>query len=438
MQEAQRQAALAVARVMEGSALPVALAAVAPAGGDTAGRRRALVQELAYGTLRHWGELDALVRRLASKPFSDALLGPLTAVALYQLDHTRAPAFAIVDRAVAAAAELARPAAKGVVNAMLRRYLREREALRAAVRSDPVARYSYPAWWIARIEAQYGDLAPALLDAGNERPPLALRVNRRAGTREALLARFAAADIAATGAGESGIVVETPRPVPSLPGYEDGAFSVQDLGAQLAAPLLGVADGQRVLDACAAPGGKATHVLELADVLLTALDSDEARLPRLEANLARLRLGPARQGAAVTVRAGDASRPAEWWDGRPFDRIIADVPCTASGVIRRHPDGKWLRREADLPAFVRTQRRILDALWPLLAPGGRLLYATCSLFAEENEEQAAAFVARNPDALRETISFDPAVAARGGQLLPSSPGAVHNQDAFFYALFRKG
>ena len=438
MQEAQRQAALAVARVMEGSTLPVALAAVAPAGGDAAGRRRALVQELAYGTLRHWGELDALVRRLASKPFSDALLGPLTAVALYQLDHTRAPAFAIVDRAVAAAAELARPAAKGVVNAMLRRYLREREALRAAVRSDPVARYSYPAWWIARIEAQYGDLAPALLDAGNERPPLALRVNRRAGTREALLARFAAADIAATSAGASGIVVETPRPVPSLPGYEDGAFSVQDLGAQLAAPLLGVADGQRVLDACAAPGGKATHVLELADVLLTALDSDEARLPRLEANLARLRLGPARQGAAVTVRAGDASRPAEWWDGRPFDRIIADVPCTASGVIRRHPDGKWLRREADLPAFVRTQRRILDALWPLLAPGGRLLYATCSLFAEENEEQAAAFVARNPDALRETISFDPAVAARGGQLLPSSPGAVHNQDAFFYALFRKG
>ena len=417
MQEAQRQAALAVARVMEGSTLPVALAAVAPAGSDAAGRRRALVQELAYGTLRHWGELDALVRRLASKPFSDPLLGPLTAVALYQLDHTRAPAFAIVDRAVAAAAELARPAAKGVVNAMLRRYLREREALRAAVRSDPVARYSYPAWWIARIEAQYGDLAPALLDAGNERPPLALRVNRRAGTRDALLARFAAADIAATSAGASGIVVETPRPVPSLPGYEDGAFSVQDLGAQLAAPLLDVAAG----------------LLELADVLLTALDSDESRLPRLEANLARLRLG-----GTVTVRAGDASRPAGWWDGRPFDRIIADVPCTASGVIRRHPDGKWLRREADLPAFVRTQRRILDALWPLLAPGGRLLYATCSLFAEENDEQAAAFVARNPDALRETISFDPAVAARGGQLLPSPPGAVHNQDAFFYALFRKG
>jgi 16S rRNA (cytosine967-C5)-methyltransferase len=438
MQEAQRQAALVIARVMEGTTLPVALAAVAPAGGDAGGRRRALVQELAYGTLRHWGELDALVRCLAKKPFSDALLGPLTAVALYQLDHTRAPAFAIVDRAVAAAAELARPAAKGVVNAMLRRYLREREALRAAVRRDPVARFSYPAWWIARIEAQYGDIAAEVLDAGNERPPLTLRVNVRAGTREALLARFAAADIAATPAGASGIVVETPRPVPGLPGYDEGAFSVQDLGAQLAAPLLVLAAGQRVLDACAAPGGKATHALELADVLLTALDSDEARLPRLEANLERLRLRGARQGSSVIVRAGDASRPADWWDGRPFDRIVADVPCTASGVIRRHPDGKWLRRETDLPAFVRTQRRIADALWPLLAPGGRLLYATCSLFAEENEEQAAAFVSRHPDALRETISFDPGVAARGGQLLPSSPGAVHNQDAFFYALFRKG
>lgn len=438
MQEAQRQAALVIARVMEGSTLPVALAAVAPAGGDAGGRRRALVQELAYGTLRHWGELAALVRCLASKPFSDALLGPLTAVALYQLDHTRAPAFAIVDRAVAAAAELARPAAKGVVNAMLRRYLREGEALRAAVRGDPVARFSYPAWWIARVEAQYGDLAAALLDAGNERPPLALRVNVRVGTRDALLARFAAADIPARSAGASGIVVETPRPVPGLPGYDEGAFSVQDLGAQLAAPLLGLAAGQRVLDACAAPGGKATHVLELADVQLTAIDNDEARLPRLEANLARLRLRDARPESAVIVRAGDASHPADWWDGRPFDRIVADVPCTASGVIRRHPDGKWLRREADLAALVRTQRRIADALWPLLAPGGRLLYVTCSLFAEENDEQAAAFVARHPDALRETISFDPGVVARGGQLLPSSPGAVHNQDAFFYALFRKG
>ena len=350
MQEAQRLAALAVQRVLEGSALPVALAAVAPSGDEAGGRRRALVQELAYGTLRHWGELDALVRRLATKPFTDPALTALVAVALYQLDHTRAPAFAVVDRAVAAAAEVARPAAKGVVNAVLRRYLRERDALRAAVREDPVARFSYPAWWIERVEAEYPDMATELLDAGNARPPLSLRVNARVGTRDALLARFAAADVAATPAGACGIIVDPPRPVPALPGYDDGAFSVQDLGAQLAAPLLEAATGQRVLDACAAPGGKTTHLLELADVELVALDNDEARLPRLHENLARLRLS----GTRVTVRAGDAGAPADWWDGRPFDRILADVPCTASGVVRRHPDGKWLRRETDLPGFVRT------------------------------------------------------------------------------------
>jgi 16S rRNA (cytosine967-C5)-methyltransferase len=433
MQEAQRLAALAVQQVMQGSALPVALAALAPASDDAGGRRRSLVQELAYGTLRHWGLLDALVRRLASKPFSDPALATLIAVALYQLDHTRAPAFAIVDRAVAAAAEIARPAAKGVVNAILRRYLREREALQAEVKGDPVARYSYPAWWIARILAQYPGDGAALLDAGNERPPLALRVNRRAGSREALLARFAAAEIAATAAGATGIIVDPPRPVPALPGYAEGAFSVQDLGAQLAAPLLQVTEGLRVLDACAAPGGKSTHLLEIAAVELLALDNDESRLPRLRSNLERLRLA----GGRVTVRAGDATRPDDWWDGRPFDRIIADVPCTASGVVRRHPDGKWLRREDDLASLARQQRRVIDALWPLLAPGGLLLYATCSLFAEENEAQAAAFCTRQADALRESISLAPEVAARGGQLLPSPPGAVHNQDGFFYALFRK-
>ncbi len=433
MQEAQRLAALAVQQVIQGSALPAALAALAPPADDTGGRRRALVQELAYGTLRYWGELDALVRRLASKPFSDPGLGPLLAVALYQLEHTRAPAFAIVDRAVAAASDIARPAAKGMVNAILRRYLREREALRAEVRADAVARYSYPAWWIGRVLHQYPDIGPALLDAGNERPPLSLRVNRRAGPREELLARFAGALVGATPAGPCGVVVDPPRPVPALPGYAEGAFSVQDLGAQLAAPLLQVDDGMRVLDACAAPGGKTTHLLEIADVELLAIDSDESRLPRLRANLQRLRLA----GERVRIVAADASRPAAWHDGKPFDRIVADVPCTASGVVRRHPDGKWLRREEDVPRLARKQRRILDALWPLLARGGRMLYATCSLFAEENDTQAEAFLARHPDALRESTSFPPEAVARGGQLLPSSPAAVHNQDGFFYALFVK-
>jgi 16S rRNA (cytosine967-C5)-methyltransferase len=218
-----------------------------------------------------------------------------------------------------------------------------------------------------------------------------------------------------------------------MPGFDEGAFSVQDLGAQLAAPLLQMLPGQRVLDACAAPGGKTTHILELADVELVALDADAERLPRVRENVERLHLG----GRQVQVVAGDAGMPAQWWDGRPFDRILADVPCTASGVVRRHPDVKWLRREADVAGFSRQQARLLDALWACLAPGGLLLYATCSVFNAENEAQVAAFVARHPETLRETLIFPPAVACRGAQLLPSLPGASHNQDAFFYALLRK-
>lgn len=434
MQEAQKLAATAVRRVLDGTALPAVLTSLAAGTDDAGGRRRALVQELAYGTLRHWGTLDALVRHLAAKPLSDPLLGPLLAVALYQLDHTRAPAFAIVDRAVAAAGDIARPAAKGLVNAILRRYLRERPALQSTVLADRRARHSYPEWWIDRIEADHPADWEAVLDAGNARPPLALRVNERRGTREALLARLEAAGVGAVAAGARGVVVDPPRPVTALPGYGDGAFSVQDLGAQLAVPLLRVEPGQRVLDACAAPGGKTTHLAEHADVEITAIDVDEARLQRVHANLARLQLPPER----VTVAAGDAAQPATWWDGRPFDRILADVPCTASGVVRRHPDGKWLRRPEDLAAMGAQQRSILDALWGCLAPGGLLLYATCSLFAEENERQAEGFLARTPSALRESLSFPPEVVRHGGQLLPSSPGAVHNQDGFFYALFRKG
>jgi 16S rRNA (cytosine967-C5)-methyltransferase len=283
------------------------------------------------------------------------------------------------------------------------------------------------------VRRDWPDDWEAVLAAGNERPPLALRVNARATSREALLARFAQAGIGATAAGASGILVDPPQPIPTLPGYAEGAFSVQDLGAQLAAPLLRPERGMRVLDACAAPGGKTTHLAELADVEIVALDSDAARLARLEENLARLPHG----GARVVVREGDAAAPSAWWDGRPFDLVVADVPCTASGVVRRHPDGKWLRRESDVGRFVLQQARILAALWPLVARGGRLLYATCSVFRAENDAQVAAFLAREPDALRESLTFAPEVAARDGQLLPSLPGTGHNQDGFFYALLGK-
>jgi 16S rRNA (cytosine967-C5)-methyltransferase len=273
----------------------------------------------------------------------------------------------------------------------------------------------------------------SILDAGNARPPLALRANRRHGDRETLLARFAAEGIDARAEGDAGIVVATPRPVAALPGFAEGAFSVQDLGAQLAAPLLDARDGMRVLDACAAPGGKTSHVLELADVAMTALDSDATRLQRVRDNLARLGLDRSR----FSVLDGDATRPERWWDGAQFDRVLADVPCTASGVVRRHPDAKWLRRATDVGAFAGTQRAILEALWPLLARDGVLLYATCSVFREENEARIAEFTARHPDALREPITFPAGIRRSGGQLLPSPETAGHNQDGFFYARLRK-
>lgn len=436
MEEAQRQAALAVRRVLDGSTLPVALAAVGASSKvahESQGRRRALVQELTYGTLRHWGTVDALTRALATRSFSDPAIASLVAVAIYQLDHTRAPPFAIVDNAVSAAAKIARPAAKSIVNALLRRYLRERETIGAAVRSDPVAQWSHPRWWIDRVRAEYPEDWQSILAAGNERPPLALRVNRRTTTRDALLATFAAAEIHAVAAGATGVVVDPPKPLTELPGFDEGFFAVQDLGAQLAAPLLGVEPRMRVLDACAAPGGKTTHIAELADVELVALDSEEARLPRIAENVERLRLDAER----IRIIAGDAGAPQSWWDGRPFARILADVPCTASGVVRRHPDAKWLRRPRDIVNFAEQQARILDALWPCLERGGLLLYATCSIFAAENDGTVDAFCARQRDALRESISFAPGIVHRGGQLLPSLPGAAHNQDGFFYAWLRK-
>ena len=430
MHAEQQQAARAVMAVHAGVSLREALAAV----DDGSERRgRTLVQELAYGTLRHWGTLDAIARRLATKPTSDPLLHALLAVALYQLDHTRAPSFAIVDHAVNAAAMVARPAAKPLANAVLRRYLRERESLHAAIRDDPLARWSHPGWWIARLQRDHPDAWEAILAAGNARPPLALRVNRRVTAREALIASWAAAAIVGVPHGDAGILVDPPRPVEELPGYAEGAFSVQDLGAQLAAPLLQLAKGQHVLDACAAPGGKTTHIAELADVDLVALDQDAARLARVRENIDRLRLASAR----THVLAGDAAQPSQWWDGRPFDRILVDAPCTASGVVRRHPDVKWLRRESDIAQFAGLQARMLDGLWPCLGGGGLLLYATCSVFDAENERQIAAFTARHPEALRESLTFAPGIAHCGAQLLPSSGAAGHNQDGFFYALLRK-
>ena len=430
MEQAQRSAARVVRRVLAGTTLPVALAGASEVAKDVTTDERALIQELAYGTLRFLGQLRSLVRLLADRPLTDASVEALLWVALYQLTHTGAPAHAVVDGAVNATGRLKKSSARGLTNAILRNFLRRRDELLALAARDDEGRFSYPPWWIERVRAQYGVRSADILDAGNARPPLTLRVNRRAIARDDFVAALAAQGIAGVAVGAAGVILAIPSAVSALPGYAEGWFSVQDAGAQLAAPLLDVADGMRVLDACAAPGGKTTHLAELAALDLLALDSDPRRIERVAQNLARLNLH-------ARVEVADAADTGVWWDGVAFDRILLDVPCTASGVVRRHPDGKWLRRESDIDAFGAQQQHLLDALWPCLGPGGRLLYTTCSVFAAENERQVAAFTARHPDASPLVLQIPAGTDAEHGQLLPAPAGAEHNHDGFFYALLQR-
>ncbi len=426
MEQAQRVAAKAVRRVLAGVALRGAL----EEAGASRASQRALATDLAYGTLRYLGQTRAVVRSLAERALTDPSVEALLWVALYQLIHTTAPSHAVVDSAVRATGQLKRTSAKGLTNAILRNFLRRRDTILEDVARDAEARYSYPRWWIDRVVAQYSTRAPEILDAGNARPPLTLRVNRRMASRDDYLIALKRADISARAVGQSGVIVNEPRRVEDLPGYAEGWFSVQDAGAQLAAALLDVHDGMRVLDACAAPGGKTTHLAELASVELTALDDDQARIERMTLNLSRLRL-------AAKVHHADAADTGAWWDGVAFDRILLDAPCTASGVVRRQPDGKWLRREIDVDGFVAQQKRLLEALWPCLERGGKLLYATCSIFVPENGGQIDAFLHAHGDAYRARCSLPEEAGAEDGQLLPAGAGAAHNHDGFFYALLQK-
>ena len=400
--------------------LTQALAALrADAGADP--RAWAAAQNLAYGTLRQAGRLRYFLARLVGRPLKPAdLLGPLL-VALHELDATDTPSYAVVNESVALAARR-HPGARGFVNAVLRNFDRRREALRRDAESEPEARWNFPDWWLARLRGEYPENWRDIVAAQNAHPPMTLRVNRRRASPEAILARLAAADIPARQTGPWAITLARAIPVAELPGFAQGDVSIQDLGAQWAAALLQAGDGMRVLDACAAPGGKTGHILEQADVELVALDSDGERLKRVAENLDRL-------GLSARLLAADAGRPDTWWDGRPFDRILLDAPCTASGVAGRHPDGKWLKRPEDMQQLVREQARLLDALWPLLKPGGKMLYATCSLFAAENAGQMAAFANRHGDARIEAL--DPPVG-KDGQLLPGP-----DSDGFFYARLLK-
>lgn len=426
MLEVQRLAAGVVAGVLGGRSLDAELASAwRRRPHNTAGERGA-IQDLAYGTLRFLGWLEAILDALLKKPVPDARLRALLLVGLYQLEHTRAAPHAVVDHAVRTCEALGLVSAKGLTNAVLRNFLRERTALGAHARRSEVARYSHPQWWIDQLRAQYPSHYAAALDADNLHPPLALRVNRRRVATADYIALLTEHGIRAEVAGDAAVILASPLPAHRIPGLGEGLVSVQDAAAQLAAPLLELRDGQRVLDACAAPGGKATHVLELANVELFALDNDELRLERLRANLARL-------GLAANVRCADAAEPGSWWDGKPFERILVDMPCSASGVTRRHPDIKWLRRASDIEQFAERQSRMLDALWQVLGRGGKLLYATCSVFREENGEQVSRFVERHPDATRvnlPALDNDPGLPA--GQLLQNP-----RHDGFFYALVQK-
>jgi 16S rRNA (cytosine967-C5)-methyltransferase len=414
----------ALDRVAHGQALDEALRELPR---ETQAAERAAAQDIAYTACRRLNLLDALTARLLAKP--NPALDGLVRAALSELISHPGRAHAVVDQAVSAAAGIRRGAFKGVVNAVLRRFLREREALLGSLGEDEALRLQYPAWWIVRLRTAYPEpgLAEGIMASGNQRPPMTLRVNRRRTSIERYGATLTEAGIAAVQTGPEALRMERPQPVARLPGFAAGEVSVQDLGAQYAAHLLDVQDGMRVLDACAAPGGKAAHILELADCDLLALDRDAARLQNVGDNLARL-------GLAARCEAADAARPGDWWDGKPFDRVLLDAPCTASGIIRRHPDGKWLKRAGDLGQLVAIQRELLDALWQVLRPGGKLLYATCSVFPEENARQIKAFLSAHANArvLAADLPAPYSLGHRNGQLLPDQ-----RHDGFYYALLEK-
>ena len=398
------------------------------------------VQALGFHTLRWLGRAEALRQQLARRPpppEADALL--CVALALVWTEEG-APytSHTLVDQAVEAAKRGdATQHQASFINGCLRRFLRERDELVARSEKSPQAVWNHPQWWIDRVRKDHPGEWQAILQANNSRAPLILRVNERKTTQAGYLQALATAGIDAAPVGEYGVILATARPVTSLPGFAEGHFSVQDAAAQLAAPLLllGLAvpggDSARlnILDACAAPGGKTAHLLEMADCDVTALDIDARRCERVAQNLQRL-------GLNADIKVGDAGKPDGWWDGRPYDGILLDAPCTASGIVRRHPDVRWLRRPTDIPQLAAIQAKLLETLWPLLKPGGRLLYCTCSVFRAEGDNQLQTFLTHHTDAL---------LRPSPGHLLPQSgveatvfpDNLMREHDGFYYALLEK-
>ena len=398
---------------------------------DVSERDRALLQQLSYGTLRQSPRLQAILKQLLDKPLrdKDRDVQGLLLCGLYQLDSTRVPDHAAVAATVDATRALKKHWAKGMTNAVLRRYLREREQLTQAL--DEAAAASHPAWLFQKILAQWPAAAAAIIDANNQQPPMTLRVNRGQASRDDYISSLKGHGIAAKAGclSKHAIQLAVPIDVWDLPEFSAGRVSVQDEAAQMAALLLQTGAGERVLDACAAPGGKTCHILELQPELaeLVAMDIDELRLQKVSENLQRLNL-------KATLITGDAASPPAALEPASFDRILVDAPCSASGVIRRHPDVKLLRRESDIAPLADQQLCILRGLWPLLKTGGTLLYATCSILDEENSQVIQRFLTEEADAALSDTEMAGSESVTGGrQLLPSSGGT----DGLFYATLKK-
>ena len=418
--------ATVIAAVRKGASGTAAIEAVAAS-------LRPGVQALAVHVWRNLGRAQALRSALVSRmpaPATDALLCVALAL-IWEEDAAPYDAFTLVNQAVEALKRNAATAAHAnFVNACLRRFLRERAELVAATDHNPEARWNHPRWWVERLQREHPQHWQAMLTAANRHPPMTLRVNARKSQVGEYLEQLRSLGIAARPGDAQVIYLEQAVPVTQLPGFAQGLVSVQDAAAQLAAPLLLESLGAtlRVLDACAAPGGKTAHLLELSESAVTAIELDARRMQRVAQTLERL-------GLQAQLQVGDASRPQDWWDGLPFDGILLDAPCTASGIVRRHPDVRWLRRESDIAQLAQLQATILEALWPLLRPGGRMVYCTCSVFLAEGSEQVRRFVGQHADARW---------LASPGHLLPGGEGDAklgdnpsHDHDGFFYALLEK-
>ncbi len=423
-------AARILKEVLGGHSLSDASARLLPQLEDA--KDRGLAQELCYGVMRWHPQLEALTRQLLKKPLKskDLDIQALLFIGLYQLLYLRVADHAAVHESAGAAERLGKRWAVGLVNGVLRAFQRQQGMLLAKVDADPAVHYRMPTWLLQRIQQRWPQNWQETVEALNSRPPMSLRINQQLGSRSDYLQKLADTGIGAQiiEATRSGIVLDHPLDVGSLPGFDDGLVSVQDGGAQLAAELLDPKPGEMVLDACAAPGGKSGHLLELAQGLqLTALDVDGRRLLRVQENLERL-------GLSATLAEGDAAAASGDWSAQTYDRILLDVPCSATGVIRRHPDIKFLRREEDIAPLVELQRSILTAIWPLLKPGGRLLYATCSMLPEENEQQVAVFLAAEESAREWGIDVPWGEACVVGRQI--RPGDA-SMDGFYYACLEK-